>query len=176
MMSSHDSFLDVLHSPARSPEIPPDDDVYGWLIGSWDLDVTVHDDHGNTRQGRGEVHFSWVLEGRVVQDVWISPRRADRGPGRPLGMFGTTLRVYDPAIHAWRVTWLNPVDGARDQLVGRWQGKDIIQDGHAADGTPIRWSFLDIAGDSFRWLGERLASDGATWRLQVEFHARRAKH
>ena len=173
-MSTRDSFLDVLRSATRSPEIPPGDDVYGWLIGSWNLDVAVHDDHGNTRQGRGEVHFSWVLEGRAVQDVWISPQRTDRGPGQPLGMYGTTLRVYDPAIHAWRVTWLNPVDGACDQLVGRWVGKDIIQEGHAADGTPIRWSFLDITDDSFRWLGERLRSDGVTWWLQVEFHAKRS--
>jgi hypothetical protein len=173
-VSTHHPLLGVLESAVRSADIPADEDVYGWLVGSWDLDVTVHDDHGNTRQGRGEVHFSWVLEGRAVQDVWISPRRADRGPGRPLGMYGTTIRVYDPAIHAWRVTWLNPINGARDQLVGRWQGKDIVQEGHAADGTPIRWSFVDIGGDSFRWLGERLRPDGSTWWLQVEFHAQRA--
>ena len=67
-------------------------------------------------------------------------------------------------------------NGARDRLVGRWQGKDIVQEGHAADGTPIRWSFVDIAGDSFHWPGERLESVSAPWRLQVEFHAQRVKH
>jgi hypothetical protein len=153
-MTTHDSFLDVLAARGRSPDIAIADDVYGWLIGSWELDVLVHDDHGNTREGKGEVHFSWVLEGRAVQDVWISPRRVDRGPGRPQGMYGTTFRVYGPSIHAWRITWLNPVNGDRDELIGRWQGKDIVQDGKSAEGTTIRWSFTDITPESFRWLGE----------------------
>jgi hypothetical protein len=25
-------------------------------------------------QGKGEIHFGWVLEGRAIQDVWMTPR------------------------------------------------------------------------------------------------------
>ena len=32
-------FLTLLSAPGRSPEIPESADAYGWLVGSWDLDV-----------------------------------------------------------------------------------------------------------------------------------------
>jgi hypothetical protein len=78
-------------------------------------------------------------------------------------------------MRAWRVTWLNPITGAHDELVGRWSGKDIVQEGKSSTGASIRWSFTDITPSSFRWLGERLNVDGKTWFLQAEFQARRLK-
>lgn len=71
------------------------------------------------------------------------------------------------------MTWINPVSGARDELIGRWNGKDIVQMGSHSDGTPIRWSFIDITSNSFRWLGESLNPDGKTWKLEAEFRASR---
>jgi hypothetical protein len=38
---SQDSLAEALVSSGRSPEIAPADDVYGWLIGSWKLDVAA---------------------------------------------------------------------------------------------------------------------------------------
>jgi hypothetical protein len=35
------NFHSFLAAPGRSPEIPEENDVYGWLVGSWDLEV-VH--------------------------------------------------------------------------------------------------------------------------------------
>ena len=32
-------FRDVLLAAGRSPEIPESADAYGWLVGSWELDV-----------------------------------------------------------------------------------------------------------------------------------------
>ena len=87
--------------------------------------------------------------------------------------YGTSLRVYDREFVAWRVTWFNPVTGARNDLVGRRRGADIVQEGVNADGRKIRWLFTDIAPTSFRWLGESLEPDGKTWRLEAEFRARR---
>ncbi len=105
------------------------------------------------------------------------PRHSDRVAelGKTNNMYGTTLRVWDGAIQAWRVTWINPVTGARDELIGRWSGKDIVQVGTHADGTPIRWIFSEISPDSFRWTGEALNPDGETWRLEGEFRARRLR-
>lgn len=34
-----DNFATLLHVPCRSPEIPESADIYGWLVGSWELDV-----------------------------------------------------------------------------------------------------------------------------------------
>ena len=155
------SFVEAIVAKGRSPEIPEAADVYGWLIGAWDLDVwyLVRGDEWT----KGEVHFGWVLEGRAVQDVWIMPANT----------YGTTLRVWDSSIQAWRVTWINPPSGRRNELIGRRIGDEIVQVGTHADGTPIRWKFSEISSDSFRWTGEALQADGVTWKLEAEFRAKR---
>lgn len=165
----------ALAAAERSPEIPEEMDLYGWAVGSWELDVAGYDDNDGVIQSIGEAHVGWVLEGRAVQDVFINPRRTDRRPDSPkfANWFGTTIRIYDPSIHAWRVTWLNPHDGFRAELIGRRRGRDIVQQGKFPDGTPIRWTFSDISENSYYWRGERLEPDGKTWRLQVEFRGRR---
>ena len=176
-MIAQDSFLEVLSASGRSPEISPADDVYGWLIGAWDLDIVINDGSGHKHQSQGEAHFAWVLEGRAVQDVWINPRREDRASYTGLAaanMYGTTLRVYDPSWKAWKVTWTNPVTGAKDELIGRWHGDDIVQEGTNAAGGTIRWSFLNIKSESFRWLGELQLADGS-WFVQADRQARRRR-
>ncbi|HEU5403517.1 MAG TPA: hypothetical protein VFU86_19340 [Terriglobales bacterium] len=167
----------VLSASGRSPEIPESADVYGWLIGDWELEVFDHRGDGTVRRSSGEAHFGWVLEGRAVQDVWIMPRIVDRKDrsSKEGNRYGTTLRVWDPTIQAWRATWINPVSGRRDELVGRRIGNDIIQIGTHDDGRPIRWNFTEVANDSFRWTGEVLSADGKTWTLEAEFHGRRIK-
>ena len=166
----------ALAAGRRSPEIPEAMDLYGRLIGSWDLDVIGYDDSGSVIRTTGEAHIAWVLEGRAVQDVFINPRRSDRGPESPkfANWFGTTLRIYDPSIQAWRVNWFNPHDGIRAELIGHRSGNQIVQEGTFPDGTPIRWTFSEIADNSFRWRGELQEPYGDTWLLQVDFRATRS--
>ena len=168
----------VLAARGRSPEIPEAADAYGWLIGSWDLDVRHYWGVDVAARGiQGEVHFGWVLEGRAVQDVWIMPRRAARTAGldKSMNMYGTTLRVWDPAIQAWRITWTNPAGNHREEQIGRWSGNNVVQIGTRSNGTPTRWTFTEITPDSFRWIGESLEPDGKTWKLEGEFRARRSR-
>jgi hypothetical protein len=174
--SEQSAFLEILPASGRSPSVPETDDVYGWLVGSWELDVVAHDDAGNVTETSGEAHFAWVLEGRAIQDVFINPRRADRGPSSPSfgNWYGTTFRFYDPTIDAWRAHWFNPHDGVRAELIARRRGDEVVQEGTFPDGTRIRWTYSEITADSCRWRGERLAPDGKSWRLQVEFRARRS--
>ena len=168
----------MLAAPGRSSEIPESADAYGWLIGGWELDVRRYRsiDVAARRLG-GEAHFEWVLEGRAVQDVWIMPRPADRPKGneKDFNMYGTTLRAWDGSIQGWRITWNNPAENHREHQIGRWSGKDVVQIGARADGTPTRWSFTEITVDSFHWLGEALDTDGKTWKLEGEFLAKRMR-
>ena len=97
----HDAFLKILPSAGRSSAIPATDDLYGWLIGSWELEVTAYDDHGNVTHSTGEAHFAWILEGLAVQDVFINPRLADRG-----------LELH--ALRNRRGGAVRPPDGPRD--------------------------------------------------------------
>lgn len=160
------TMLEALAARGRAPEIPEEMDVYGWLVGEWELDVIRYGVDVRDRQIKGRALFGWVLEGRAMQDVWIMKMET-------LSTYGTTLRIWDPAIAAWRVTWVNPISGRRDELVGTRVNEDIVQIGRHADGTTIRWRFIETTNDSFRWLGEALERDGETWKLESEFHGRR---
>ena len=168
------AFSEALQADGPSPELGDAAGVYGWLIGSWEADVIDHEENGSRHLSQGEWHFTWALEGRAIQDVWISPSRAGRaGAPKVRNRYGTTLRVYDPSLGAWRITWINPVSGAHNQLIGRKEGDDLVQDGRLEDGSLIRWSFREITPTSFRWLGERSTDEGRTWRLDAEFQVRR---
>jgi hypothetical protein len=169
------SFLDVLHTDRPAADRAEKMGLYGWLVGRWTIEAIYHLNDGTTRRGRGEIHAGWVLEGRALQDVWIVPARdAQRAdPPGPGDFYGTTLRVYDPKLDAWHIVWTDPLNQVYRQQIGRAHGDDIVQDGTDETGAPVRWSFTEITPDSFRWLGERSADGGTTFRLLVEFLARR---
>jgi len=170
------TFHTSLAASGRSSAIPESDDAYGWLVGSWELNVRRYWAADVSAQGiKGEVHAGWALEGRVVQDVWIMPRRGERSAGldKRLNMYGTTLRAWDSSIRAWRITWSNPAGEHFEQQIGRRIDNQVVQIGTRADGTPTRWRFTEITAASFHWLGESLAPDGVTWNVEGEFLARR---
>src|SRR5262245_59875202 len=109
----HSSFAQVLHAPGPEPARAAKLALFAWLVGRWDMDVTTFAMDGTTHHGRGEIHAGWILEGRAIQDVWTIPRLADRRPViEPLpgagNWYGTTLRIYDPSLDAWRILWSDP--------------------------------------------------------------------
>jgi hypothetical protein len=166
----------ALAAPGRAAAIPETADVYGWLVGSWALEVRHYAGTDVSALGvGGELHASRVLEGRGVQDVWIMPIRRDRAaPFEPArNMYGTTLRIWDAALDAWRITWINPAQNHTEQQIGRASGADIVQLGARSNGTITRWRFTEITPRSFHWLGDALATDGQTWRREGEFVATR---
>lgn len=176
MDKTANAFLNALHAEGASVDCGANMDLYGWLVGSWDLDVTGFLPDGKQRRRPGEWHFGWALEGRAIQDVWIVP---PRGAGRRgdaaanVNSYGTTLRTYDPRIDAWHIQWTDPVTQTYFTMIGRKEGDTIVQLGKSPDGNLIRWSFSEITPDAFLWRGEMSADAGTTWRRTVEFTARR---
>jgi len=168
-------FLNALHATERAKEISERDDIYGWLIGSWNLDAVIYQDDGTVLKRKGECRFGRVLEGRAVQDIWVMPPIADRSGDlafQPGDGFGTTIRYFDRNISQWRIVWIDPVNNRRADLTGRREGNDIVQEGEAG-GRRIRWSFKNISPSSFHWLGEVLEPDGKTWKLRLEYQGRK---
>ncbi len=148
-------------------------ETYGRLIGSWR--GTYRDPHVEREEtGPMEVHVAWTLQGRAVQDVWIAPLPAQPTVTYRRRMYGTTLRVFDPATRTWRVDWWNPVRGSRLSLVGRRVGDQIVQTGYWDD-RPQRWRFLDVTDRSFVWQAHQLDDDGEAWTLVTEFHLERMR-
>jgi len=169
------SFTEALVTQGPVPAQAARMTLYTPLLGSWEMDVVDYEDGGTRRSSKGEWHFACVLEGRAIQDVFIVPARWARRPSQPAtgNRYGTTLRVYDPKLDAWRVIWINPVSGVTNTLLGRQRGEDIVQEGRDTDGSLVRWSFSEITPRSFRWRGELSADEGKTWRLAAEFRGRR---
>jgi len=169
-------FLEALGADGPSTDRAGKMDLYGRFVGSWDLDVRQFADDGRERRRAGEWHFGWALEGRAIQDVWIVPPRGELRRGdatAKINSYGTTLRVYDPDIDAWRIQWTDPVARSFLQMIGRAEGNDIVQLGTWPDGQLMRWSFRDITSNSFLWRGELSADNGASWRVNTEFTAQR---
>lgn len=169
------AFAGALISADSSFELGDAASTYSWLIGVWDAELIDFLEDGSRHEQRGEWHFSWTLEGRALQDVLIAPRRSERNKDRSrLGnRYGTTIRVYDANEGLWRVTWINPVTGAHDELTARKIGADIVQEGKRPSGQRIRWVFTDITASSCLWYGEALQADGQTWKREAEFHLRK---
>lgn len=169
-------FATALVADGPSPELAEYARDLDWLVGGWSATVRDFSSDGRVHVSRGEWWFSWVLEGRAMQDVWISPPRTERGAARPAGSvvsrYGTTIRRFDRSRGAWRVTWINPATGAENELTGSRRGDSIVLLG-TADGRPIRWQLVEIRADSFTWQGYQLEPDGTTWRLQAEFELER---
>ena len=108
-----------------------------------------------------------------MQDIWIVPGRGAPGEGRPpLGFHGSTIRFYDPAIDAWRSTWIEPVNGRVRRFIGRRDDDGIVLLSDEDD-PQLRWRFTDITPDSFRWRAETSRDGGTTWKFDEEMHATR---
>ncbi len=175
-MSQASSFAEALHAAGPAPDRAEKLNLYGRFAGAWSFDAKRFAEDGKVLTGRGEIHFGWVLEGRAIQDVWILPAR-NAGPSPSLGnwtFYGTTLRLYDPGLDAWHIIWSDPRTQYYSRQLGRAEGDNIVQQGADDTGSTVRWSFTDITDDAFRWTSERSHDNGATWRLEVEFLARRS--
>jgi hypothetical protein len=142
---------------------------FGRFVGSWNLQWTSPEGVNAI----GELHLGWVLGGRAVQDVWIVPGRGQPGENQPpLAFHGSTIRFFDPAIDAWRSTWIEPINGRVRRFIGRADGEDIVLLSDEEE-PQLRWRFIDIAPDSFTWLGEISHDGGATWTLEERMDATR---
>jgi len=172
---SSSRLVEALHAAGPAPDRADRMGLYAFLVGDWTMEAIYHPEAGRTLEGTGEIHAGWALEGRAIQDVWITPPRRTReaGTAPPLDFYGTTLRVYDPGIDGWHILWIDPVKQTYRRQIGRARGRDIVQEGTDEAGNRVRWSFTEITPASFRWLGETSPDDGAAWRLVVEFRARR---
>lgn len=152
--------------PARGSELM----LFAPLLGHWDYSYRFLDAGGKLQErGTGTWDFSWVLQGRSMQDVQTF-RTAD---GR-LSEFGTTLRI--PLGHGlWKAVWDGPLRGNVCVLTARADPEGIVMDGLCnQDPEPERWMFRDITAGGFEWRGYLSPDQGKHWILEEEISARRS--
>jgi hypothetical protein len=126
---------EALQAFGPNDELRHELELYGFLVGSWRLDVDFYFHDGTHVQTEGEAIFAWVLEGRAMQDLFIMPARHLRdGEPEPWWRYGSTLRWYDPAIDAWHITFYDPRRSVELRQLGRAVGDEIVQIGEDAAG------------------------------------------
>jgi len=135
-----DRYTTALIADSSSTE----DSKYGLFdpfVGSWKFDLFWYSTGEERLAGRGEWHWSWILNGRAVQDVWECYTVAESGR---LVELGTTLRMYDRARGNWRIVFFSPVRGFVDTLVADRAGDEIVLQGIGRSGNPCLWIFSDV--------------------------------
>lgn len=149
--------------------------LFGRFVGSWDIEATYWDHDANMMgERRGEWHFGWVLQGRAIQDVLISPPlQEQRRAGEPAREYGSTFRLYDPRTDTWRVSYFAPMSGVVVDLTARPNGDEIVLEGTEPSGLLDRWVFSDIDTDAFTWTGYESKDGGRTWPLVERMSVRR---
>jgi len=156
---------------ARGPHASLGDQArtFDRFVGTWDCDFGFYLEDGSVRHSPGELEFGWVLDGRALQDLWITyPKEGDKER-----VMGTSIRFFDAKSKTWRVVFVSPKYGAVLTVQGGVEGDRIVLRGQDVDGGQLRWSFNDIKDDSFTWRGEKSRDGGKTWKLEEEHHMKR---
>ncbi|MBS7008077.1 hypothetical protein [Anaerostipes sp.] len=148
-------FFEALSSERRNTALPEEFDYFGKLIGSWKINYT---ESNNSREIKGEWHFSWVLEGMAIQDVIILPDYE----------YGTSLRIYNPDTHAWDVAY--GYTGKIIRLEARKQDGMIVLT--YIDDERRKWVFVKIDDNKFHWQNVTVKDDGE-WHINAEIYAER---
>jgi hypothetical protein len=161
--------VSVLAAPGPHPSLGEPARLWDPFVGTWDCDYTFYLEDGGVRHARGELEFGWIIDGRAIQDVWIT--YADDGSKER--DIGTSIRFYDPDTKTWRVVFVSPAYRALTTVEGGLEGDRIVLRGPGREGTILRWSFGDIQRDSFVWRGEKSRDGGQTWRLREEHRMKR---
>lgn len=161
--------IENLRAAGPHPDLAGKLHTFGQFVGAWDLEVKFFDADSRLIYHRPNLWlFSWILDGRAVQDVLIGPASTPGGERR----LGTTVRQYDPAMNLWRAVWLNGAGHTFIPLEGGPEGDDILLRGRDMDGSCLRWRFSAITPESFTWHGHT-SPNGTHWRLEQEMFARR---
>lgn len=130
----------VLSAPG--PHASLGDQVRTWdrFVGTWDCDFGFYLEDGSVRHSPGELEVGWVLDGRAIQDLWITyPKDGEQERG-----IGTSIRFFDDKAKTWRVVFVSPKYGAVLTVQGGMEGDRIVLRGQDADGGQLRWSFNDL--------------------------------
>jgi hypothetical protein len=173
-MPASDPRLDMvtaLQAAGPNPALGDHASVFGRLVGAWDVEYTDFSKDGKVTHRSGELTFGWVLDGRVMQDLWIVfPSEA----GKAREVY-TDLLYLDPKSGTWAAVSIDPQVASVATFTGGAVGDDrIVLDSH--DLVPRetrRWSFNEIRPDALTFRDEASSDDGKSWTLKSEYHMKR---
>jgi hypothetical protein len=145
--------------------------VFTRLIGAWDVEYTDFTSAGKTLHRTGELQFGWVMDGRVLQDLWIvNPTEANKERE-----VYTDLFYFEPKSGSWHAASVDPYAASVATFVGGAIGNDriVLESQDLDPKQPHRWSFNGISADSLVFRDETSNDGGKTWQLKSEYHMKR---
>ena len=168
-----DASLDMvsaLKAMGPHPSLGDQAQVFGRLVGAWDVDYADISMDGTVKRHTGKLIVGWVMDGRAIQDLWI----VDPHGSRQEREVYTDLRYFDAKTKTWSATFIDPehVSVARF-TAGAADGDRIVLNTTDIGGADTRWSFNDIGPSSFVFRDEVSSDGGKTWRLRGEDHMTR---
>lgn len=154
----------------ETSEKRPDRAILDRMIGNWNVDYAIYDEHGNVKHYLGTARYHWILDGAAIQEIWTSDYH-----GRKRQPYGTTIEFYDGTRHCWTAMWIFPEKGMYYSLSGGETDGSILLLGRDQEGVLQRWSTGDFRQDSFVGRFEISKDGGKTWRLVGINHMYRMK-
>lgn len=163
-----DAYLTPLVTYGRTIDCPESGDIYAPFIGEWDCDWVEGMGTYEERHVRGEWLFSWMDEGKAVQDIFICPSRKEREKtGFSEAEYGTTIRQYDAVSDKWFFTFMQRGVTYEFEVDHDPQG-GLIQNMINHRHYNMIWRITDITADSFKWSNNISKDNGETWRTLAE--------
>lgn len=161
---SHEAAADAgVHRERAVAEEPttkvPHNTVFDQLVGTWDVRYELFDKDGKVRRDRGQVLYSWILDGKALQEIWSSDSES-----KDLQPFGTTIDFYDLKRQRWTAVWIYPAQGMTSIMTGGEVKGSLVLTGHNESGALERWSTSVAQPDSVAVRADVSDDGGKTWR------------
>jgi len=156
---------DILYVPepdspigARNPDAPPGTGQYDFLIGDWDIRVSLFRDGQAPLNYAARWHNHWVVNGYAVMQEW-------RGPYST----GMELRSYDETDDVWHGRNIYfPSPGAWYDNTAKWNDDEMVvttirKDASGAESI-TREVYFDISASNFSIRTEISTDGGRSWQ------------
>lgn len=160
MASVAHPFLGANAAKSEQTYTRPDMKLLDHMIGDWDVDYAIYDEHGNVKHYLGTASYRWILDGAAIQEIWTSDYH-----GRKAQPYGMTVEFYDAKRKHWTAIWIFPEKGMHYSISGGEVNGRIVLTGNDQQGVLQRWSTGDFRDGSFTGRFEVSKDGGNTWRL-----------
>jgi hypothetical protein len=153
-----------LQAAGPQPSLGDQANVFGRLVGTWEIRYAFLSKDGATTQATGTFSAGWVMDGRVMQCLYT----IDPSAARKEKFIGTSLSYFDAKSQTWRLFFIDPENDTVIRVTGGAVNDRIVFLTQETDGKVYRWSFNDIRPDTFVYRDEISRDGGNTWTLREE--------
>lgn len=164
--------IDKKPASGLSPDAPPETEVLGKLIGSWDVEQSFITSDGTWSDTRRYAKWKWyyILDGQAIQDDWIIIDSLKNEHTT-----GTNIRIYNPGEKQWYMAWIDKTYRRLAPFTAVNDSGKVIMDGTNARGRHIKNIFYNITDNEFDWRQEWTFDEGKTWTVVTKIHGKRSK-